>query len=920
MKKRLLSIFMTTCILTTTAVCPLHPKAGTLELSPTAVTDSTKSDTKTTGISDDTSDSESTADNYRYNVVEGGITIWDYTGNATHLTVPAIIDEQKVLYINDRAFENCDSLEEITFSEGILTIGNDIFEGCNNLTTVYLPSSITTMDSRSFDLCNTLEAIIVSKDNPDFSSEDGVLFDKEKNTLIRCPSGKSGKYIVPDTVTTLGIDSFEYSKLTEVVLPEGIQTIGNSAFWGSSIAHISFPNSLQVISSMAFTNCTQLSSVHISDGITQIGESAFYKCPNIDTYTVSENNPVFSADDGILFNKGKTTLVKYPTKRTGAYTVPDTVTSIANYAFEYCNNLTEITMPATMTNIGDAAFSDCTGLTHVSIPSKVTHIGESAFANCSNLQKIAFNAHTQSIKGYAFANCTSLKTVTLPMNLSSIKNSAFVGCSNLTSVKIHADNANYTSIDGVIYNKALTELVICPCGKSDNLNLPEGITTLSSGYVGILAYELLDGCNKLKSITLPSTYLGFSDSNYRFEECTSLEAIHISEDHEKYCSIDGVVYDKDATKVIFCPQGKQGIYQMPDTVNTIFKYAFYKCKKLTDITISPNVDTIETYSFYECNLNQVVIPEGLTTIETMAFEGSLINKIHLPESITAIGKKAYGYSSGFNIFDPDIKLEIQPVIRCIQDSFAYHDSLEKGLTLEVLRPLTADMISLDSNTNYTGSQVTPAVTVRNGNTQLQQGIDYEITYQNNIEIGTATVTILGKGNYFGKVVKTFEIIPAASVDTIPDNKTENATLKAGEQFTKGNFIYKIIHVTDGKYHAEVIKPKKKTYKTLTIPATVKYKDISFQVTSVGKNALKNNKKLQKVTIGKNISQIGQGAFDGCKKLKTVVIKSKKIKHIGKYAFRSIMKKATIKIPSSKKNTYRKLFKKAKTSSTAKIKW
>lgn len=193
---------------------------------------------------------------------------------------------------------------------------------------------------------------------------------------------------------------------------------------------------------------------------------------------------------------------------------------------------------------------------------------------------------------------------------------------------------------------------------------------------------------------------------------------------------------------------------------------------------------------------------------------------------------------------------------------------------------------------YTGKAITPAVTVSYNGKALVNGKDYTLGYTNNTNIGTASITITGAGNYTGTLTKTFEI-----------------TVSNGKSYTVGSYKYKITSAkVDGKGTVAVTGGTKKSMKSVKIAATVKIGGKSFQITSIDKNAFKGYSKLTSVTIGKNIKTIGNSAFEKCKKLKKIKISSTGLKKVGKNAIKGIYKKATIQCPKKQLSKYKKLFK------------
>ena len=237
-------------------------------------------------------------------------------------------------------------------------------------------------------------------------------------------------------VTQIANDAFSGSpRITGIFIPEGIMSIGNNAF----------------------RNCTVLTGVILPESVTVIG-GAFSRCTNL-TITCNSN---FITENGVLYNKEKTLLISaYNVSET--FVVPNSVTSIGDYAFSYCRGLTSITLPDSLTSIGDRAFYDCNGLTSITLPDSVTSIGDYAFWGCTGLTSITLPNSLTSIGAYAFSYCTGLTNIILPDSVTRIDTAAFQNCTGLTSIII-----------------------------------PESVPYIGNG--------LLRGCTSLTSITLRRAY------------------------------------------------------------------------------------------------------------------------------------------------------------------------------------------------------------------------------------------------------------------------------------------------------------------------------------------------------------------------------------------------------------------------------
>lgn len=193
--------------------------------------------------------------------------------------------------------------------------------------------------------------------------------------------------VIEPGVTSIGSLAFyKCSNLTSITIPSGLTSIGEMTFFNcSALTSVTIPNGVISIGNFAFGSCTGLKSITIPSSVTSIENNIFQDCTGLTNITVDSSNPSFCSESGVLFNKDKTTLIYWPRGKTGSYTIPDGVTAIGDYAFYYCSGLTSVTIPSSVTSIGGSAFQHCTGLTSITIPNSVTSIVNLAFWDCDSL-------------------------------------------------------------------------------------------------------------------------------------------------------------------------------------------------------------------------------------------------------------------------------------------------------------------------------------------------------------------------------------------------------------------------------------------------------------------------------------------------------------------------------------------------------
>jgi len=583
------------------------------------------------------------------------ITITKYESKSGNrdITIPSKINGKPVTDIGPEAFKGCTSLTSITIPSSVTKIENYAFQNCTGLTSITIPDGVTEIGWEPFRDCTGLAAINVNAANTEYSSEGGVLYNKDKTELIRCPQAKTGALIIPNSVTQIWARSFYgCAGLTAITIPYSVKN--------DELLHYFDELNLNSQLNITWYNPTGKGggvgdyitlTVIILDGVTSIGDYAFSGCT------------------GLI-----------------SITIPNSVTSIGEGAFRNCTGLTAITIPNSITSIGDCAFEDCTGLTSVNIPNSVTSIGGGAFRNCTGLTSVNIPNNVTSIRGYAFQGCTGLTNITIPSSVTSIGDLVISGCTgltsitidcgvfnfrnpvsnqfvfvadkypNLTEINVNAANTEYSSEDGVLYNKDKTELIYYPQAKTGDFTVPDSVTTVAWWYGAFV------DCTGLTAITIPANasitsqdYV-FPDGHHQFSNdipfsgCTNLTSITVDPANKNFKSYYGVLYNKppfeeDYNVLLRCPQAKTGGFVVPDNVTNIAIRAFEDCAGLTNITIPDSVTKIGWMAFRGCtNLTKVWFKGTISSdnfgywhsfwpgMEKQSFPGDLRDKFYAYDS------------------------------------------------------------------------------------------------------------------------------------------------------------------------------------------------------------------------------------------------------------------------------------------------
>ena len=535
------------------------------------------------------------------------------------VVVPSTIGGYDVKYFGD-TFKNNTRVTSVVLSEGIVSISYYAFSGCVNLEYIYIPATVTSVNKEAFVNTEALKTIEVNVDNSKYLSENGILYNKDKTEILRCPSAISvEKFTFPNSVTKIGAFCFYgNTNIKEVEMPEKLTEIGEKAFYESSVENVQFndnlleikkyafsscknlqslelPISLEVIGDFAFNNCYSITQLIIPDGVRTIGKEAFNNCDQLinieigsmtesigdeafgycsklQSIRVAESNQYYSSDEnGIFFDKNKTNL----------FTVPP------------CNSITKYVMPDSVSVIADEAFYAHQTLTEISFSKNLKDIGVRAFFGCEKL--------ADEIYFYA--------------SLDTISEDAFVGCPKISSFKVSENNQNFASdAYGALYDKHFVELILYPCaGETTEYIVPATVSVIKknslrdadnlrmlviSDSVTVIEETGIYDCDSLENIVIGKGLASISGSAFPYCLITD---ITVSDENEFFCSVDGVLYSKDKTILYKYPSKKSGEnYIIDDTVKTINDGAFVYASKLKNVIVPSNVSEIGYYAFQHC--------------------------------------------------------------------------------------------------------------------------------------------------------------------------------------------------------------------------------------------------------------------------------------------------------------------------------
>lgn len=593
--------------------------------------------------------------------------------------------------IAEYAFKGCTLLNSVNFAEGthLKMLDSSIFAGCTSLIEFKLPKSDTASSLfgsssavKKFTLAKdallsdgvlvgltSCEEFVVEEGNTSFVAEGGVLYNKNKSTLIRYPQSKADtSFAVPEGVTQIGDSStqsafFGASNLTSVSIPASVRTIGAAAFYNcnaltnidflaakdgnnfdlsigedafgysgltsiviparvaavgglsrgtfrnnTSLTSVTFEkgSKIAVIPAELFNYCTALKSIHLPATVTEIGLNAFIYCKSLAAVTIEEG--------GEILKIGNTAFKGTKLSVTNINALIKNVTEISEYAYQETTSTVDedgtLVIPEGITTIGREAFRKANGIKKIQFPSSLVSIESYAFSECSNLTEVVIPDGVISIGDSAFRGCASLKKVVVPSSVVDLGNYAFISCFALEEADVACD-IGYRMFGG--------------CDKLKNLTLGNTVTA-----IGDYAFN---GCDSLERVVLPSSLTNVGEvpaiGRAAFRDCKKLESVAFAENYNQITigesAFSGCI---NLSKVVF-PSNLVNMDAVNKVNCAIGAYSFAGCTSLTELIGLEILEGIGDYAFSNTGLTSIYIPATLSVFGASPFLGCKLQSVEL---------------------------------------------------------------------------------------------------------------------------------------------------------------------------------------------------------------------------------------------------------------------------------------------------
>ncbi len=553
------------------------------------------------------------------------------------------------------------------------------FSGVSEIKEINIPSGFNTVSKNEFYSYYSLEKINVADGNKKYTSINGVLYNKAKTRIVYCPLCFSGELYIPAEATEVDITALQALKEGSTLAIDNNNTsfafedgILYNADYTKIIKAISLPenyvmkDTVKEIGDFAFSGNSTVKTVTLNNNVTKLSYGAFYNCTSLEAAPLPEG--LVSIEEAAFRGSGIKSL-----------TLPSTVTRIYADAFRDCKNLSEVNLNEGLKSFGKSAFKN-SGITSLVIPDSVKDIGYYTFQNCDSLVNVVIGSGITGLWGENFAFCDSLKEINIPATVERFNQSTVDSCSSLERINVDSDNSTYSSIDGVFFNKAGSELLVYPGGRAGEYTIPLNVTTIAwsafknasrltriiiSEGVRVIDPHAFGDCTSLEYVYIPESVEEIYGST--FFNCDNLKCFEVAKGNKHYKSIDGALYSygvnyqgENYCSLIAYPVGINTDIVVPDGVtgvilgcwDTITSVAlpesvehvyFAGCTSLTSINIPDAVTFIAYETFKGCSsLKRIALPSYITSIEFCTFEDCVsLEAIEIPASVTRIDYSAF---------------------------------------------------------------------------------------------------------------------------------------------------------------------------------------------------------------------------------------------------------------------------------------
>ena len=717
-----------------------------------------------------------------------------------------------VTTIGESAFYNCKSLKTLSLPKALTVIEKSTFENCESLESIKIPNSVTTIGESAFYNCKSLKTLSLPK----------AMTVIEASTFENCESLESVE--IPYSVTSIEEKAFYNCKaLLGIEIPDSVTIIKPQTFENcSALKTLKLPNSLKTILQRAFCGCSALEKLEIPESVTSIGNNAFWRCSSLTgELTIPKN--ITEIGTKVFDGTGYTVL---------NYNAADCYCQTTSfYGMKY---LETIKVGSDVTHITQSAFHACTTAKNIVIADSITTISNYAFYGCYNVESITLPKSLLHIESYAFYDCSKVAELTIPKGVITIGYHSLP--ENLATLYYNAENCQFGS-SGLLADTKITNVIIgnnvrrIPDNMFRKTNKIETVV-ISDSVTEIGSYAFYQ--SGIKSVKLPSSPIvieafAFADSNIKIEGNTLPNGLRIIGENafQKNNGIEEIyipdsVVDIADSAFDNCSNLKK--VRMSSSVKLIASNAFYNCTNLEEFTWDADVKLIADYAFYNCkalkNFNfagvELVYPNSFTNsgvtlvtlghdkndeatdlimIETQSFMGcENLDTVAIGGNVTTIKSEAFASCSSLEtavISDSVINIATNAfdncdslTIYCEEDSYAHKYAVKNNI------PVSTFVVAPIPNQTYTGSAIEPEIDVSVSGEKVMENTDFTVKYSNNINVGTAKVTVSGKGIY--------KVLASVANFTIITKSIAPVTFATiSEQDYTGEAVIPTLTVTDG---------------------------------------------------------------------------------------------------------------------------